>query len=116
MTTARELLDVPVRLNGIRLGRTSDVLLDPERTRVLGFEVQCGDGALRFLPWSAVAEFGAELTIDSSLPLLEDVAFYQRRATGLRSLPVVDLELAADGVVATTVLVSDLPPAAESAR
>ena len=114
MTTARELLGVPVRLRGISLGRIGDVLLDPERTRVLGFEVRCGDGASRFLPWSAVAEFGAELTLDSALPLLEDVAFYRRRARSFRSLGLADLVLADDGAVHSTVLVADLPPAAGS--
>jgi hypothetical protein len=114
MLTAREFLGVRVRLRGIGLGRIDDVLLDPARTRVLGFDVHCGDGASRFLPWSAVTEFGAELALGSPLPLLEDVAFYRRRARSFRALGIVDLVVADDGSVVSTVFVSDLPPAAGS--
>jgi hypothetical protein len=113
-STASAFVGLPVRLHGIQLGRIADVLLDPEGRRALGFDVRCGDDASRFLPWVAVKEFGPELTIDSALPLLADVAFYRRRAHSFRSLvegaradeQVRDFVLAADGAVTAVIVVS----------
>jgi hypothetical protein len=49
--TASALLRVPVLTRGIRLGEVENVLLDAEEPRILGLEVDCGDGARRFLPF-----------------------------------------------------------------
>ncbi len=118
MLTAAELQGRPIRLHGIQLGRVADVLLDPEGRRALGFDVACGDAADRFLPWSAVHTFGEELEVDSALPLLEDVAFYRRRAQSFRALTGVaraeeqirDLVFDGDGSVTAVVLVEDQRP------
>ena len=45
-----ELLQLPVRLRGIRLGQPVDVLVDSADWRALGFVVLCGDELQRFLP------------------------------------------------------------------
>ena len=55
---AAELLSLPVRLHGIQLGRPVDALLDARVDRVLGFEVLCGDGAHRFLPFAVARRPG----------------------------------------------------------
>ena len=47
--SATELLQLPVQLHGIRLGRPVDLLFDPTEWRALGFVVLCGDESRRFL-------------------------------------------------------------------
>jgi hypothetical protein len=93
---AAELLELPVRLNGIQLGRPVDALVDLEDDRLIGFELLCGDDAKRFLPF-AVARVGeAEIAVESALILIDerDLDFYLRRSRRLSELayadPVVD--------------------------
>ena len=49
----RELLERPVMLGDIRLGAPIDAVLDADSLRVVGLEVECGDGLRRFLPLAA---------------------------------------------------------------
>jgi len=79
-------LQLPVRLQGERLGRPVDVLLDTAAWRALGFVVLCNDESLRFLPYAASQPGEAEIAVASALLLLEDVGFYRSRAASLRSL------------------------------
>ncbi|MBA2332156.1 MAG: hypothetical protein H0V94_05130 [Actinobacteria bacterium] len=67
-----------VRQNGIKLGETVDLVLDPTCSRVLGFDVLCGDGARRFLPFRAVRIDDGDIVVGSSFALLDrdDRAFY----------------------------------------
>jgi len=51
--SATELLQLPVRLHGIRLGQPVDLLLDPVEWRALGLVVLCGDEGSRFLVFAA---------------------------------------------------------------
>jgi len=51
--TGDELLRLPVRAGGIRLGRAVDVFLHPREPRALGLDVLCGDETHRFLPFPA---------------------------------------------------------------
>jgi hypothetical protein len=116
---ASELLRLPVRLHGLKLGSPIELLLDAGATRAIGLELVCGDGAHRFLPFAAARLGEDELTLTSALMLLEerDVGFYRANAVplgGLRGRPVerdgaplgtlADLELAADGSVVALVL------------
>jgi hypothetical protein len=101
--SATELLQLPVQLNGIRLGRPVDLLLDAEEWRALGFVVLCGDQSLRFLVFAAADIEADAIRVSSALMLLEDVEFYRARSRSLRELlkpgEVRDLLLAPDGVV-----------------
>jgi hypothetical protein len=110
-------LGLPVRLHGIQLGRSADLLLDPAEWRVVGFDVHCGDDASRFLPFSTARVSEESIVVNSALMLLEDVEFYRTRARSTRSLlgseiqvdgtvvgTLRDLELARDGSVAELVL------------
>jgi hypothetical protein len=101
--SATELLQLPVQLNGIRLGRPVDLLLDSEEWRALGFVVLCGDQSLRFLVFAAADVEAGAIRVSSALMLLEDVEFYRARSRSLRELlkpgEVRDLVLAPDGVV-----------------
>jgi hypothetical protein len=100
--SATELLQLPVQLHGIRLGRPVDLLLDSGEWRALGFVVLCGDESSRFLVFAA-ADLGEEaIELPSALVLLEDVDFYRDRSRSLRDLlggEVRDLLVSADGSV-----------------
>jgi hypothetical protein len=84
--SATELLHLPVRLHGIRLGRPVDLLLDPTDWRALGIVVLCGDESVRFLVFAAVDVRDDGIDVPSALLLLEDVEFYRQRS---RSLPTL---------------------------
>jgi hypothetical protein len=114
--TSGELLSLPVRLDGIEVGRPVDLVLDPASPRALGLEVRCGDGAHRFLAFPAARVGEDEIAIDSGLTLVDDVAFYRSRGTALAALrggPVErggrglgrlkDVRLASDGSIVSVV-------------
>ncbi len=86
--SAAEVLALPVRLRGIHLGRLTEVLLHADADRVLGFEVRCGDGAHRFMPFSVARIEVDEITLDSVLMLIDepDAGFYRRHARRLSDL------------------------------
>ena len=81
-----DLLALPVRTQGIELGRSVDVVLDLDAGRVLGLEVRCGDGADRFVPLVATRLHDGEIAIGSSLMLLDEIAFYRARGKTLGAL------------------------------
>jgi hypothetical protein len=79
-------LQLPVRLQGIELGRPVDLLLEVESWRALGFIVRCKDESQRFLPYMASQPGEDEIAVGSALMLLDDVAFYEKRGVSFRSL------------------------------
>ena len=87
-----QVLSMPVRLHGIQLGRPVRALLDRHADRLLGFEVICGDGARRFLPFSVVRLGADEITIDSALTLIDetDLDFYRRNSRSLSDAGFAD--------------------------
>ena len=115
--SAAALLQLPVRLRGIRLAQPVDLLLDTASWRALGFVVLCGDDATRFLPYAAARTGDDEIAVGSALTLLEDVDFYRRRSESLRAVigmplhrgaapfgTLRDVLLAEDGVAAALVV------------
>jgi len=85
--TGVDLLNKRVVMNGIELGRVVDVLLDETGERPVGFDVLCGDGSHRFLPY-ATAQLGSdEIEVGSPFVLLgrEQLEFYRRHGRPLRS-------------------------------
>ena len=114
-----ELLRLRVRARGIEVGRAVDVAVEPTRLRAVGIDVRCGDEVDRFLPF-AVGRIGDdEISIESTLVLLDpdDVSFYRGRTQSLRALrgaPVArggstigtlaDVVFAADGRVTDLVV------------
>ena len=90
----QELLRRPVKIRGIQLGRAHDLILDPDAERVLGFDVLCGDGEHRFLPFSAAEASSREISVRSSLTLLDqgELAFYRERGTTLTALREEELD------------------------
>ena len=102
--SATELLQLPVQLHGIRLGRPVDLLLDPVEWRALGFVVLCGDESSRFLVFAAADVQEDAIALPSALVLLEDVEFYRERSRSLRDLlhgGLSDLLVAPDGTAET---------------
>ena len=85
---AEHLLRLPIRLRGIDVGYAVDVILDPEGRRALGLDVLCKDAAHRFLPLTAAKVGEEEITVASALTMLaaEELAFYSKRASTVRSL------------------------------
>jgi hypothetical protein len=94
-SSAVSALQLPVLLNGIRLGHPTDLLLDAETWHALGFVVRCGDESVRFLPFGASRVEAAEIAVASPLLLLEGIDFYQERGASLRAL--LDGEVAGEG-------------------
>jgi hypothetical protein len=84
--SAASVLQRPVRLRGIALGRPTDLLLDLEQRHVVGFVVRCRDESVRFLPYGASQLGEEEIAVQSALMLLEDVAFYRDRGVSFRAL------------------------------
>ena len=83
------MLQKPVLLRGIRLGEVEGLLLDAEEPRIIGFDIRCGDGANRFLPFAATRRRDGVIEIDSALTLLEasELEFYRRRGRSLAVAP-----------------------------
>ncbi len=99
---AEELLRRPVVVRGIRLGRIVDVIFDPDATRVLGFDVLCGDELHRFLPFPAAVVAAEALEVESTLTLLdpEELAFYREHGRSLAAdRELRDALVRADGAV-----------------
>ena len=99
---ASTLLHAPVFVRGIRLGEVESVLLDPSAVRILGFDVLCGDGSNRFLPFSTARLNGAAIEIDSTLMLLgrRELEFYRSRGRALTTVPeLADALIAPDGAL-----------------
>jgi hypothetical protein len=84
--SAAAVLQLPVQLQGIELGRPVDLLIETESWRALGFVVRCRDESQRFLPYMASQPLEDEIAVGSALMLLEDVAFYEKRGVSFRSL------------------------------
>ena len=118
--SATELLQLPVRLHGIRLGRPVDLLLDAHEWRALGFVVLCGDDTCRFLVYAA-GDLGEQaIDVPSAFLLLEDIDFYRDRSRSLRAIlgrsvvdgtpehgELRDVLLRADGSVEALVVAGD---------
>jgi hypothetical protein len=81
-----DVLALPVRMQGIVLGRSVELIVDVHVRRVLGFEVRCGDDTHRFLPLAAAHVHEDEIAIASPLTLLDELAFYRARGRGLGAL------------------------------
>lgn len=89
---ATELLRLPVRMHGIQLGHLVDAWVDKRADRLLGFEILCGDGARRFLPFAVVTLHADELAIDSALTLIDEreLDFYRRHSRRLADCGYAD--------------------------
>jgi hypothetical protein len=114
---ASELLTLPVRHNGIDLGRAVDLVLDLGAGRALGLEVRCRDDAHRFLPLGAARLHADATEVGSPLSLIDDLAFYRARGTPFRELRgvemaragaplgmIADVLVAGDGAIASVVV------------
>jgi hypothetical protein len=107
----RELLERPVMLEDIRLGTPIDAVLDSESLRVVGLEVECGDGMRRFLPLAAARIRHDRISIGSALMLLEETVrdFYRRRSSMFSTVVGLPVERAGRplGLLADLVVAPD---------
>jgi len=100
--TASTLLRAPVLVRGIRLGEVEDVLLDATEPRILGFDVLCGDGANRFLPFTTASTGAVGIEVASTLTLLDEreLRFYRARSRPLASVAeLADARVEVDGAL-----------------
>lgn len=117
--SAARLSERPVRWNGIRLGVAVDLVLDDACSRVVGMEVRCENGELRFLPLPACEVRDTELAVTSAMALLapDALPFYRERGQRLTELTgaavvergrsigrLADLLLTGEGSVRTLVV------------
>jgi hypothetical protein len=86
--SAESLLQLPVRVRGIQLGRPVDLILDEQGARAIGLDVLCGDDTHRFLPLAAVEVHEDHIGVNSALTLLtqSELDFYRGRGSTLRDL------------------------------
>lgn len=86
--TGEEVLRLPVRVQGVRLGRGVDVLLHPTDPRALGVDVLCRDERHRFLPLAAATVGQRAIEVSSALVLLDlgDDSVYRLEARPLSRL------------------------------
>lgn len=89
---AADLLQLPVRVNGIQLGTPVDALVDATDDRLLGLELLCGDGSLRFLPYAVATVTPVEIQVSSALALVDEpgLGFYRRQSRRLLELDLPD--------------------------
>jgi hypothetical protein len=90
--SAAGLVGRPVRLQGILLGRPIDLVLDAAARRVLGFVVESGDEAPRFLPFAASQPGEDVIAVGSALMLLDDVGFYRKHGVSFSALVGTEIE------------------------
>jgi hypothetical protein len=101
---ASELLSLPVRMHGIQLGTPVDALLDARADRLLGFEVLCGDGNRRFLPFTVARLQADEIALESALTLIDerDLGYYRRNSRRLVEAGYEDPWIDEDGCIHET--------------
>ena len=82
-----ELLNKRVVTGGIELGRVVDVIFDESGENAIGLDIHCKDGENRFLPMATAEVSDGEVTVGSSLMLLErdQLDFYRAKGRALRS-------------------------------
>jgi hypothetical protein len=116
--TGDELLRLPVRSRGIKLGRPVDLIVDLDGRRVLALELHCGDEATRLLPIAAASIRSSEIAVSSALVLVDErgAAFYREHATSLRDLrergELADIVMRPDGTIVALVTVAGRAPVA----
>jgi hypothetical protein len=86
MTDLAQLLDLPVRHNGITLGRVTDVLLD-EAGAPIGLAVLSVADEPAFLPWPSAEPGRDEVRVPYPLALLSELEleFYRESSRSLRA-------------------------------
>lgn len=89
-------------VRGIRLGEVESILLDEAEARILGFDVLCGDGSNRFLPFAAARVGASGVEIDSTFTLLDgrELDFYREHGRSLARAPeLADAVVEPNGVL-----------------
>jgi hypothetical protein len=86
-------------MHGIQLGKPVDALLDARIDRLLGFEILCGDGARRFLPFAVARLRADEIALESALTLIDerDIGYYRRNSRRLAEVGYDDPWIDEDG-------------------
>jgi hypothetical protein len=86
--SGNDLVGTPVRWHGVRVGRAADVLFDLGVRRVLGVEVDCGNGERRFLALAAceLSAGGIALVSPHAMVDAAGLSFYRDHSRSLGAL------------------------------
>jgi hypothetical protein len=91
-------------MHGIQLGTPVEALIDACADRLLGFEVLCGDGERRFLPFAVARLQANEIALESALTLIDerDIGYYRRHSRRLAEAGYEDPWVDEDGGIHET--------------
>jgi hypothetical protein len=103
-----ELVGLPCRVRGQRIGEVVSVIVDADVVRVLGLEIRFTDDRRLFLPWVAVELDDDGVDVRSAFLLVDAGDSYTRRGARALSKPAELAVLRADdeGHVSNGVVVS----------
>lgn len=93
------LVGEPVAIGDVRLGVAVDALFDRQLTRLVGFDISCGDGAHRFLPFPACELRGGRIAVESALVFLDrELDFYRAEGSAFSDLEGQEVSLGGDRI------------------
>jgi hypothetical protein len=99
--SATSVLSAPVVVGRHVLGHVSELVLDRDLERLVGYEVELSSGIIRFLP-AGVAHAGpASIEVASPLHLVEP-GYYRRHGVALADMPAeqpLDIDLDSGDVI-----------------
>jgi hypothetical protein len=84
--SATSVLDAPVVIGRQVLGHVSELVLDADLERVVGYEVELASGTRRFLPTGVASPSSAGIEVASPLHLVEP-DYYRRHGVPLAEAP-----------------------------
>jgi hypothetical protein len=84
--SARSVLSAPVVIGSQVLGHVSELVLDLDLERVVGYEVELASGTRRFLPTGVAHPGPAGIEVASPLHLVEP-EYYRRHGVPLADTP-----------------------------
>jgi len=101
--SATSVLSAPVVIGRQVLGHVSELVLDPELERVVGYEVELASGTRRFLPTGVASAGPVGIEVASPLHLVEP-EYYRRNGVTLAEAPDeehLDIDLDSGDVIRT---------------
>ena len=84
--SATSVLSAPVVIGSQVLGHVSELVLDPELERLVGYEVELASGTRRFLPTGVASAGPVGIEVASPLHLVEP-EYYRRNGVALTDAP-----------------------------
>jgi hypothetical protein len=99
--SATSVLSAPVVIGRQVLGHVSELVLDPELERLVGYEVELASGTRRFLPTGVANPSPVGIEVASPLHFVEP-EYYRRHGVALADAPAevrLDIDLDSGDVI-----------------